>query len=182
MTERIGKGLQNPVREFESARGINKIIITPKSQLEMKKIIIAALTFIIYANAYSQVLAPVKWSYGAKKVDNATAIIFIKATIDNGWHIYSQTVKDGGPIKTTLTFTPADGYSLLGITAEPKPITHYEKAFSMDVQYFEKTVVFQQKVKLTSNQQTVKGSIQFMACNSKQCLPPDDVDFTIPIQ
>jgi len=148
----------------------------------MKKVIIAVLTFIIYANAYSQVLTPVKWSYGAKRVDNSTAIIFIKATIDNCWHIYSQTVKDGGPVKTTVTFTPTDGYSLLGTTAEPKPITHHEKAFDMDVQYFEKSVVFQQKIKLTSGQQIVKGTIQFMACNSKQCLPPDDVDFTVLVK
>jgi len=45
----------------------------------MKKVIIAVLTFIIYANAYSQVLTPVKWSYGAKRVDNSTAIIFYKS-------------------------------------------------------------------------------------------------------
>jgi len=52
----------------------------------------------------------------------------------------------------------------------------------MDVQYFEKSVVFQQKIKLTSGQQIVKGTIQFMACNSKQCLPPDDVDFTVLVK
>jgi len=52
----------------------------------------------------------------------------------------------------------------------------------MDVQYFEKSVVFQQKIKLTSGQQIVKGTIQFMVCNSKQCLPPDDVDFTVLVK
>jgi thiol:disulfide interchange protein DsbD len=52
----------------------------------------------------------------------------------------------------------------------------------MNVSYFEKTVTFQQKIKLKSNKATaIKGQLEFMTCNDKKCLPPDDVDFTVPL-
>jgi hypothetical protein len=70
----------------------------------------------------------------------------IRDTIDSGWYIYSQTVSDGGPIKTSFTFKPAKSFSLVGKPIEPKPITKFEKTFDMNVSYFEKTVTFQQKI------------------------------------
>lgn len=134
------------------------------------------------AGAYAQIEAPVKWSYAAKKLNNNEAVILLRATIQDGWHIYSQNVKDGGPIKTSFTFAPSKEYTLVGKPSEPKPVTKYEEAFKMNVSYFEKTVTFQQKIKLKSNKVTaIKGQLEFMTCNDKKCLPPDDVDFTIPL-
>jgi hypothetical protein len=148
----------------------------------MKKLLLAALTSFISTVSYSQILAPVKWSYGAKKISNEQAIVFIKATIDKGWHIYSQHVADGGPVKTSFRFNNSDDYTLNGITIEPKAISKYEKAFSMNVQYFEQSVIFQQKVKLKNVQAAVSGTLNYMVCSNKQCLPPEDVEFSIPVK
>jgi len=52
----------------------------------------------------------------------------------------------------------------------------------MNVFYFEKTVIFQQKVRLKKPQTTVDGKVEFMVCNNKQCLPGDIADFSIPIK
>ena len=135
----------------------------------MKKLLLAALISFISTVSYSQILAPVKWSYGAKKINNEQAVVFIKATIDKGWHIYSQHVADGGPVKTSFKFNNSDDYTLNGITIEPKAISKYEKAFSMNVQYFEQSVIFQQKVKLKNGQAAVNGTLNYMACSNKQC-------------
>ncbi|MFD2144161.1 protein-disulfide reductase DsbD domain-containing protein [Mucilaginibacter antarcticus] len=106
----------------------------------------------------------------------------MKATMQAGWHIYSQHVKDGGPIKTSFTFTKSPSFTLVGKTVEPKPITHFEKTFGMDVSYFEKEVVFTQKIKLKSAKATtVKGTLEFMTCNDSKCLPPDNVNFTVAL-
>ena len=148
----------------------------------MKKIKtgILFLVILLSGNAVkAQILTPVHWSYGAKRISKTEAVLFMKATIDDGWHIYSQTVKDGGPIKTAFTFSPAKQYSLIGTPAEPKPVTQFEKVFGMDVSYFEKSVVFQQKIKLNATQVTVKGQLEYMTCNDKQCLPPEDLDFEV---
>jgi DsbC/DsbD-like thiol-disulfide interchange protein len=148
----------------------------------MKKVLLLMIMFMISAGAYAQIEAPVKWSYAAKRLNNNEAVILLRATIQDGWHIYSQNVKDGGPIKTSFTFAPSKDYTLVGKPSEPKPVTKYEEAFKMNVSYFEKTVTFQQKIKLKSNKVTaIKGQLEFMTCNDKKCLPPDDVDFTVPL-
>jgi len=148
----------------------------------MKRIILLITVLAIGSAALAQIEKPVKWSYAAKKVSNTEAVIFLRATIQPGWHIYSQNVKDGGPIKTTFTFTPSKEYALVGKTAEPVLVTKYEEAFKMDVSYFENTVTFQQKIKLKAGGlAAIKGQLEFMTCNDHKCLPPEDVDFSIPL-
>ncbi|MGN8059197.1 protein-disulfide reductase DsbD domain-containing protein [Pedobacter sp. 22163] len=149
----------------------------------MKKTTILCFAIcLISLSAYSQILKPVTWSYAAKKTGPNTATVFIKATIDQGWHLYSQFVKDGGPVKTTFSFPASGAYTLVGKTIEPKAITKFESTFKMDVSYFEKSVVFQQKVKLKGKTATIKGNVEFMVCDDKQCLPPEQVDFSIPVK
>lgn len=148
----------------------------------MKKLILLMAIAGISIAAHSQILTPVTWSYAAKRTSATEATVFMKATIEDGWHVYSQNVKDGGPIKTTFTFPAAATYTLVGKTAEPKAITRFEDTFKMDVSFFEKSVIFQQKVKLKSAQAVVKGSVEFMTCNDKQCLPPEEISFSIPVK
>ena len=148
----------------------------------MKKVLVLVALMAIGAGVYAQIETPVKWAYAAKKISSTEAVVLLKATIQDGWHIYSLNVKDGGPIKTSFTFSPSKEYALLGDAIEPVPVTKYEKAFSMNVSYFEKSVVFQQKVRLkTGNETVVKGKLEYMTCNDMKCLPPDDIDFSIPI-
>jgi DsbC/DsbD-like thiol-disulfide interchange protein len=147
----------------------------------MKKIYISAAALLFSISAYTQILAPVKWAYAAKKTGKDEAVILVKATIDNGWHIYSQHGGDEGPVKTALKFTPSDTYALAGVTAEPEAVKKYEKAFDMQVSYFEKSVVFQQKVKLKTNNPVIKGTITYMVCSNKECLPPEDVEFNVAV-
>jgi DsbC/DsbD-like thiol-disulfide interchange protein len=148
----------------------------------MKKLLILIVLMIAGISTYAQIETPVKWSYAAKKISSTEAVVFLRATIQDGWHIYSLDVKDGGPIKTSFTFDPSKEYSPEGKTTEPTPVTRYEKAFSMNVSFFEKTVTFQQKIKLKSaNVSVVKGKLEYMTCNDQKCLPPEDLDFSIPL-
>lgn len=149
----------------------------------MKRTLLAlAALVMMVTHVDAQILTPVKWSYAAKRTGTNEAVILIKATIDNGWHLYSQFVQDGGPVKTTFTFTPSKVYTLTGKVQEPKPIMKFEKAFGMNVSYFERTVVFQQKIRLKAQQAVVKGNVEFMVCNDEKCLPPDVVEFSIPVK
>lgn len=148
----------------------------------MKKLLLLIAVLMISAGAFAQIESPVKWSYAAKKLNNNEAVIFLRATIQDGWHIYSLNVGDGGPIKTSFKFTPSKEYALVGNVSEPTPIKKYEDAFKMNVTYFEKTVTFQQKIKLKSGNITaIKGQLEYMTCNDKKCLPPEDVDFTVSL-
>lgn len=148
----------------------------------MKKLIFLTAIFFISTVSYAQLLNPVKWSYAAKKTGKDEAIIYLKATMDQGWHIYSLNMADGGPVKTTISLSPSKLYRPDGHPLEPKPVTVFEKVFNMRVSYFANTVIFRQKVKLSRSPALVKGTIEYMACNDQQCLPPADVDFSIPIK
>jgi DsbC/DsbD-like thiol-disulfide interchange protein len=149
----------------------------------MKKIVLlAAFIALVSFGASAQIEDPVTWSYGQKRISKTEAIVYLKATIDDGWHIYSQNIKSGGPIKTTVAFASSKDFVKVGATAEPKPMVKFEKTFDMDVTYFEKQVIFQQKVKLSKATALVKGKIEFMVCNDRKCLPPTEVDFSVLVK
>lgn len=148
----------------------------------MKKVTLLLLAVFFGAILHAQIITPVKWSYAAKRLNKTEAVVLIKATLNSGWHIYSQNVPDGGPIATSISFDPSKDFTLVGKTIEPKPITKFEKVFNMNVSYFEKAVVFQQRIKLKAGATNVKGKLEFMACNDEKCLPPDELSFNIPVK
>ena len=128
--------------------------------MTMKKLIMLSACVLLGFTARGQILHPVKWGYAAKKIRKNEAMIFLKPAIDDEWHIYSSTQKDGGPIKTSFTFTLSNDYELIGTISEPKPVREYEKSFEMNVSYFENNVFFQQKVwlkKARDNSQSHSG-------------------------
>ncbi len=150
----------------------------------MKKLIILSLLISCTSRAIqAQLLHPVTWSYGAKKINRNEGLIFIRATIEKGWHIYSQTIGEGGPVKTSFAFEPSKLFQAIGKAFEPKPISRYEKVFGMKVDYFEDEVVFKLRIKLNSNGTVlVKGKIKYMACNDHQCLPPEEIPFNLSLK
>jgi DsbC/DsbD-like thiol-disulfide interchange protein len=148
----------------------------------MKKLLIAFAATLLSASSYAQIESHVKWGEGVKKISATEVEVLIKATIDEGWHIYSVNQKDGGPVKTTITISPSKEFSLVGKITEPTPITKFEKSFGINVSYFETSVIFKQKIKLKAKQTTIKGKIEFMTCNDQKCLPPEDLDFTVAIK
>lgn len=148
----------------------------------MKKYFFILLVLFVAGTTQAQILEPVKWSYASKRISNTEAVVLIKATLDKGWHVYSQNVPDGGPVATSISFAPSKSFTLVGKTIEPKPITKFEKVFKMNVSYFDNSVVFQQRIKIKAGQPLVKGTVEFMACNDEQCLPPDEVSFSIPVK
>lgn len=151
----------------------------------MKKIsLLVVAVLITITAAVAQIHNPVKWTVASKKLNKNEAVIFVKATIQNGWHIYAQNVPDGGPVPTSFTFSPSKEYTLNGATAPTtKAKSKYEDVFKMNVPYFNQEVVFQQKIKLATNKPTtVKGVVEFMACDKNQCLPPDEYNFSVTIK
>lgn len=147
----------------------------------MKKILSILSVLVFSISAKAQIEAPVKWSYAAKKLNATEAMVFIKADITNMWHIYGLDIKGDGP-KTSFTFARSKDYQLVGATSQPTPVKKYEPNLKMDITYFEKSVIFQQKVKLKpGDKATVKGQLEYVACNGSKCLPPEDVNFSIPI-
>lgn len=145
----------------------------------MKKITLFVLTAFILNASFGQILNPVKFSYAAVKKSNNLYEVHIKTSVDPKWHIYSIYNPDGGAQATALTF--ANG-KIVGKTKETGQMkTVFEKEFKVDQKYFEENVDFIQTVKVMPGAKKVSGTIEYMVCNDKQCLPPKTVAFDIAL-
>jgi thiol:disulfide interchange protein len=135
---------------------------------------------------FSQILTPVKWTFKVEQSKADEATLYMIATIDHGWHVYSRNNPQppNGPIGTTFKFTPSKDYQLVGDVTEPKPIEEKDSQFdNQTLRYFEHSATFKQKIKVLGKADfKVSGSLEFMCCNDSQCIPPDDVDYTFNIK
>lgn len=147
-----------------------------------RKLIFALLSVTFAVMTQAQIKAPVCWSYAAKRLNKSEAVIFIKATIDQGWHIYSEDMPVGGPMKTSFSFTKNDSYELVGDVKEPEPQIKHETIFNMDVRCFEKNVTFQQVVKIKNANTIISGILQYVCCDDNQCLPQKKISFSIIVK
>ncbi len=123
----------------------------------------------------AQIMDPIKWNFGL----NANSELTIEATIDYGWHLYDMNLPEGGPNSTTFTFETLKGVELIGkVSATTKPIVKYDKQFEMDLRWYEKSVVFKQKFKVTDPANfKIAGGVEFQLCNDENCLPPTTEEF-----
>ena len=92
---------------------------------------------------------PVLWSHEVETISDTEYDLIIKATIFEGWHVYSQFTADGGSLPSTFTFEKASSdYELVGKTKESETITEYSDIFEVDETFFKKNAVFTQRIKL----------------------------------
>jgi thiol:disulfide interchange protein DsbD len=152
------------------------------NKIYMKKIIVAMFLVLFAGLANAQILNPVTWSYSAKKIADKTYELHITATIDGNWHLYAQDAGEG-PEPTTIAFTANPLITFDGNVKEVgKMEKSYDKNFNSVLKYYAKKVDFVQKIKVrTAIATAVKGTVTFMVCNDRQCLPPRDVPFTINV-
>ncbi len=150
----------------------------------MKKIIVLFLLSAISVLGYSQILNPVKWTYSVENNGSEKATLVINAKIDKGWHLYSQFVGEGGPVPTSFRFEKSDAFTLSGNVKEvPKAKPFFDDIFGMQVAWFEKSATFKQEIKVSNKTDfKVKGTLEFMVCDDKQCLPPEEVEFTFDVK
>lgn len=108
----------------------------------------------------------------------------LTAVLDAGWHIYSQTTPAGGPIPTKINFATNPLVTIQGTAKEVGKLEKkHEEIFGVDVKQFSGNVDFVQVVKLKGKVKTnLNGSIQFMTCNDRECLPPVTQKFSVAIQ
>ena len=142
----------------------------------MKKVIlfIALLTMWL---GQAQILEPVKWSTSVEKVSDTEYKLISKATIESGWHLYSQNVPEDGPIPTSFAYDESNGaFKFIDNTSEEKGQTIDDPVFQMKIKFFEKSAVFIQKMEVLGEETTVNGIVEFMVCDDSRCLPPTEVE------
>jgi DsbC/DsbD-like thiol-disulfide interchange protein len=150
----------------------------------MKKIILS-LFVLLSATVVSAQLNPITWSFSATKIGDKTYELHMKATIQNGWHLYSQTQpEDAIAIPTNFTFNSNPLVKLDGKIKEVGKMEKFsDEKLGISANQYSHTVDFVQVVKLKVNTKTaLTGSVEYQTCDDKKCLPPKTVNFTAPIQ
>ena len=150
----------------------------------MKKFFAFTLGLVMLNMANAQVRNPVQWDFSAKKVGATTYEVYLTANMEDGWHVYSQHTPDGGPVPTTIKFSKNPLLTLNGAAKESgKKEQKFEELFGVDVIQFSDKVVFVQKIDVKGKAKTtLSGSVEFMTCNDRECLPPTTQKFSIALK
>ena len=125
--------------------------------------------------AAAQMVEPVKTSAEMKMLNDTEAELLFHMTIADGWHVYSPRVT-GGPIAATFNAEKMEGAKATGpLKFRGKEITKFDEQFGKELQLFENSVTFVQKVQLTGGAYDIDCYVEYGACNDKMCMPPSEV-------
>ncbi len=140
--------------------------------------------FLFITESYAQIYNPVSWETSVEKISDSDFQLVISASIEEGWHLYSQNVPEGGPIPTSIKINEdPNSFQLIGLPSEGKGHEEFDKVFGMTIKYFDTRAVFKQKIRLLSTDEiNITGTLEFMVCDDTNCLPPTEVDLSFNLQ
>lgn len=153
-----------------------KLILSMNHKSFFSILVLSVFSFFVSA----QIFDPVKWNHKIEVLSETELNMVFEATIDKGWHLYSQNIPDGGPIPTSFTFEEDQKYLKEGITNEPPSHEVFDPNFNMKLNWFEggQTIKFIQKIKINNkNKFIIKASVEYMVCDDERCLPPEIKEF-----
>lgn len=145
--------------------------------------IIAAMV-ILFFSLSARAADPVAWSAFAKMTSDTEGIVTLTANIDAGWHLYGTSMPEDGPSATKLYYGAAGAAFTTNPSAAPKAISKYDDMFGVNLTYWENTVTFTRKFKLTGpkDKAKIRVKVTFMCCNDASCRPPKTEEFNLTIK
>lgn len=140
------------------------------------------LTLFASSIACAQIEDPVKWTYNIVKLAPKKFELHMTASVNGNWHIYSQNAGEG-PVPTTIEFNKNPLVKWEGKVAEIGKLENtYDPNFKSNLKFYNGKVDFVQKISTKSSANTIiSGTITYMVCNDKKCLPPKDVPFSFQV-
>lgn len=139
-----------------------------------------ARTFLLIVAVFLPIVAMaaerVKWTatLPAGTAPNSQATVTLKAEIEKGWHLYSQTELKGGP--TPTTFEGVEPLKVLGKAKTSEFLRKRDENFGMEVEYFSDSATFEVPVQLGSDPTKDKVSVRYQVCNDRTCELPKTVE------
>jgi len=156
----------------------SKYMKATRSLPGMRIVLPLIISLLISSMAWSQIYEPVKWEFSSEESGENEYLLTFKAEIENHWHLYSQDIPMSPPATTFYFEGDTALYELVGEVMESESVEEFDPNFDMILKYFSDEAIFQATIKLlTEDPVTVSGAINFMSCDDKQCLPPEDADF-----
>ena len=130
------------------------------------------------ATAWAQPAQHVKWNIKFEKRSATEGVVNFVAEIDNGWHLYATRLPEGGPVPTQVKWTELQGVNLVGELVEETPAhTEIDEIFHLKLGWWTDRAVISQKVQITDDTYTIRGSLRYMACGHGTCQSPQNETF-----
>ncbi len=142
------------------------------------------LPFLFFATVSFAQLNPVSWAFSSKKISENVFEIHLTATMQPGWHLYSQKQpSDAIAMPTTFNFNKNPLVDFEGKVKEVgKLIKFKDEKLDVSANQYSGKVNFVQLVKLKGKVKTaVTGKLEFQTCDDKKCLPPKTIPFSISL-
>lgn len=150
----------------------------------MKKFLLILVAFFTFGFLPAQGLNPVNWSFNSKKISDNVYEIQMIATIQQGWHVYSQSQpKDAIAQPTTVVFNKNPLLELDGKLKESGNLEKFkDKDLDISANQYSNKVVFSQRVKVKGKAKTnVTGKLTYQTCNDEKCLPAKTINLSIAL-
>lgn len=149
----------------------------------MKKSLLIFLSLFALSAAFAQ--SPVSWGFTSKKVGANVYELRLTATMQPGWHLYSQTQpSDAVAQPTSFMFNSNPLLSLDGKVKEVGKLEKFhDEKLDVSANQYSGKVDFVQVVKVKGSAKTnVTGKLEFQTCDDKKCLPPKTLPFSIALK
>jgi DsbC/DsbD-like thiol-disulfide interchange protein len=151
----------------------------------MKKSILSLFILLTVVYSQAQRLDPVSWTFSAKKISEKVFEVHLTASIQRGWHLYSQ-VQPGDAVAQPTTIS-INKNPLLLLEGNPKEVGKMEKftdaSIGISAHQYSERVDFVQVVKLKAAAKTnISGIVEFQTCDDKKCLPPKKLNFNVALK
>jgi thiol:disulfide interchange protein len=128
--------------------------------------------------AFGSPLNPIQWTLstdGAAVAPGKTVLLRLHAEVEPGFHVYSLTTPEGGPIPTTIQLAPSPMVRK-SVVYQPKPERRNDPTFNVPIELFSGSTDFLIAATLqdaiAEGTQTITAKARYQACSDQICLPP----------
>jgi hypothetical protein len=149
----------------------------------MKKFFLFSVLF--FTVLFTRAQNPVNWTFTAKKLADKKYEIHLTATVQSGWHLYSQLQPADAVVNpTSIKFNSNPLLATEGKVKETGKVEKFhDERLGVSANQYSGSVDFVQVIKLKAKAKTnIAGVVEFQTCDDKKCLPPKKVNFSIPIE
>ena len=125
----------------------------------------------------------VTWTIGKENLSDNEFLLTFKATIKEGWYLYSQHIEQMPPLPTSFHFGEGDDFIQVGKIEEMgKLILEKDEMFDQPIKKYARQVSFQLMVRIQKATTNIKGYIEYMTCDKSQCKPPAHHEFNFILE
>lgn len=150
--------------------------------IKMKKLFFLLIVILQSISCFSQKQEIVKWTTSVVKISSTEYDLITSASIDQNWHLYSQTVSEKGITPTSFMYDDSlESFTAVGNTVESEAKVMHDSVFNKDIKCFIKTATFNQRVTIKEGTLIIKATVEFTAANNSKSLPVTEAELEFNI-